>query len=426
MSSLILPAITARPLKNPLPLLDTNSLVGIYHPKVDSGPPILRFRAFPSKPDSGVVGVPLGVVLDACFVVAGNQPGELHLCAPPHERVAGDESDPDGLLVPGMYHFVVVQAGGGLDYNYHLCESFAAWAPPVEIPTRWLGGEAVRAPPPPNISDISAAVKSDDECPKPQRNGFFFHYRVLMGYGGDPDEDLNSVRNQVTLRADLNGQGIDQGLFLFAPYADRVVAVFAKTMGQDLAHEYHLRAVDFPTRIRRGYLFIRFAWNVFKFLSPGLAAAAAAIRSPEKRPDGGGFLKRKRTDDTGSRSKKSKKGGTGSGGARKQEDVGGTDNGGGGGGDGGAEEDIGGTGDGEGSLLTEDRESAPKTEDEDEAQLAVFETLDAALKTRPLTVDDLEAGRYPGFARIKRLEREYRRAHPQVSTVGDPRVWEGR
>jgi hypothetical protein len=50
-----------------------------------------------------------------------------------------------------------------LDYNYHLCGSFSAWTPPVEIPTRWLGGEAARAPPPPNISDISAAVKSADK-----------------------------------------------------------------------------------------------------------------------------------------------------------------------------------------------------------------------------------------------------------------------
>ncbi|KAJ6591197.1 hypothetical protein DFH09DRAFT_196224 [Mycena vulgaris] len=417
MSLSVLPAITARPVKTPLSLLDTNSKVDIYHPNVHRGPPILQFRAFPSEPDSGVVGVPLGVVLDACFVVAGNRPGELHLYAPPQERVAGDDSDPDGLLVPGMYHFVVVQAGGGLDYNYHLCGSFAAWTPPVEIPTRWLGGEAARAPPPPNISDISAAVRSDDKVcimtgaatalqashlvPKAEAEWFLFHYRVLMEYGGDPDQDLNSVRNEVTLRADLIGQGFDQGLFLFAPYTDRMVAVFAKTMAQDLAHEYHLRAVDFPTRIRRGYLFIRFAWSVLKFLTPGLAAAAAAIRPLEERPDGGGFLKRKRAEDTADGSKKSKKGGIEGGGAMKRED-----------------------GDGEGSLLTEDGESAPKTEDEDEAQLAVFETLDAALKTRPLTVDDVQAGRYPGFAGIKRLEREYRRAHPQVSAVGVVRVRE--
>ncbi|KAJ7025632.1 hypothetical protein C8F04DRAFT_1191212 [Mycena alexandri] len=432
MSSSVLPAITARPPKTYLPLLDAHSKVDIYHPNVHSGPPILPFRAFPSEPDSGMVGVPLGIVLDACFVVAGNQPGELHLYALPQERVAGADSDPDGLLVPGMYHFVVVQAGGGLDYNYHLCGSFAAWTPPVEIPTRWLGGEAARAPPPPNISNISAAVKSDDKVcimtgaatglqashlvPKAKAEWFFFHYRVLAGYGGDPEQDLNSVRNEVTLRADLTGQ-FDQGLFLFAPYADRVVAVFAKIMAQDLAHEYHLRAIDFPTRIRRGYLFIRFAWNVLKFLTPGLADAAAAIRPLEERPDGGGFLKRKRADDAGGGSKKPKKGGIGGDGARKREDVGGRSGG------GGADEDVGGANDGDGELA-ENGESAPTTEDEDEAQLAVFETLDAALKTRPLTVDDVQAGRYPGFASIKRLEREYRRAHPQVSAVGDPRVWE--
>ncbi|KAJ7359093.1 hypothetical protein DFH08DRAFT_1037306 [Mycena albidolilacea] len=410
--SFVLPAITARPPKTPLPLLDTYK-VDIYHPSVHWGPPILQFRAFPSEPDRGVVGVPLGVVLDAYFV----------------ERVAGADSDPDALLVPGTYHFVVVQAGGGLDYNYHLCGSFAAWTPPVEIPTRWLGGEAARAPPPPNVSNISAAVKWDDKVcimtgaatgpqashlvPKAEAEWFQFHYPVLTGYGGDPEQDLDSVRNEVTLRADLKGQGLDQGLFFFAPYADRVVAVFAETMAQDLAHEYHLRAIDFPTRIHRGYLFIRFAWNVLKFLTPGLADAAAAIRPLEERPDGGGLLKRKRADDTGGGSNKSKKGGIGDGGARKREDVGG----------GGAEEDVGGADDGDGQL-TEDGESGPTSEDKDEAQLAVFEALDAALKTRPLTVDDVQAGRYPGFARIKRLEREYRRAHPQVSAVGDARVWE--
>ncbi|KAJ7805294.1 hypothetical protein B0H14DRAFT_3882972 [Mycena olivaceomarginata] len=61
-SSLVLPAITARPLKTPLLLLDTAS---------------------------GVVGVPLSVVLNAYFVVAGDQPGELHLYALPQERVPG-------------------------------------------------------------------------------------------------------------------------------------------------------------------------------------------------------------------------------------------------------------------------------------------------------------------------------------------------
>ncbi|KAF9044721.1 hypothetical protein BDZ89DRAFT_1058808, partial [Hymenopellis radicata] len=410
MSS-VLPAITARPLKNPLPLLDTNSQVSVYHPKVHSGAPILLFHAFPSEPGSGVVGVPVGLVLDACFVLAGNQQGELHLYPSLQERVAGDDSDPDGLLVPGIYHFVVVRAGGELDYDYHLCESFDAWTPPVVIPARWLGGEAAHAPPPPNISNISAAVKVDDKVcimtgaatalrashlvPKAEGAWFSFHYRVLTGYGGDPTTDLTSVRNEVALRADLIAQVFDQGLFLFAPYADHVVAVFVQAMAQDLAYKYHLRAVNFPSRIRRGYLFIRFAWNIFKFSTPGLAAAVAMMRPLELRPDGGGLLKRKSADSPAGGSKKSKKGSRGGGGARKEEDVGGAD-------------------DGDGSLLTDD----------DEAQLAVFETLDKVLKTRPLTVDDEQAGRYPGFSRIKRLEYEYRRAHPQVSAVGVARVWE--
>ncbi|KAJ7899185.1 hypothetical protein B0H14DRAFT_2673999, partial [Mycena olivaceomarginata] len=241
------------------------------------------------------------------------------------------------------------------------------------------------------------------------KSQFLFHYL-------DPEQDLNSVRNEVTLCEDLNGQGLDQGLFLFAPYADCVVAaVFAKTVAQDLTHEYHLRAIDFPTQIRRGYFFIRFAWNVLKFLTPGLADAAAAIHPLEERPDGGGFLKRKRADDTGGGSNKSKKGGIGGGGARKREDVGdGSEVG-------GAEEDVGGANDGDGQL-TEDGASAPTAEDEDEAQLAVFETLDTALKSdSPLTVDNVQAGRYPGLAGIKRLEHEYKQAHPQVSAVGDAR-----
>ncbi|KAF9020658.1 hypothetical protein BDZ89DRAFT_1072069 [Hymenopellis radicata] len=357
MSS-ILPAITARPLQRPLPLLDTNSRVSVYHPKVPFGVPILLLNAFPCEPGSGVVGVPVGLVLDACFVLAGNQRGELRLLASQQERVAGDDSDPDGLLVPGMYQFVVVRAGGyaELDYDYHLCESFAAWTPPVAVPPRWLGGEAARAPPlrpsPTSVCIMTgAATALQASHLVPEAESEWSHFL-----------DLTSVRNEVALRADLNAQGFEQGLFLFAPYAGHVVAVFVKAVAQDLAYKYHLRAVDFPSRIRRGYLFVP-------------------------------FLKRKRPDSPADRSH-------GGGGARKQEDVAG-------GSGGGNDEDR---SNGDGSLLTDD---------DNEALLVLFEKLDEVLKTRPLTVDDEQAGRYPGFSRIKRLELEYRRAHPQVSAEGD-------
>ncbi|KAF9012261.1 hypothetical protein BDZ89DRAFT_479261 [Hymenopellis radicata] len=141
MSSL-LPAVTgviARPLKDPLPLLDTNSQVSIFHPKAPSGFPILMFHAFPSAPGS---------------------------------------------------------------------DSFSSWTPPVSIPARWKGGEAAYAPPLPNISDVSAAVKADDKIcimtgartafqsshlvPKAEGAWFASHYAVLRGYGGSPTDDLDS------------------------------------------------------------------------------------------------------------------------------------------------------------------------------------------------------------------------------------------
>jgi hypothetical protein len=69
------------------------------------------------------------------------------------------------------------------------------------------------------------------------------------------------------------------------------------------------------------------AWNVLKFLTPGLADAAAAIHPLEERPDGGGFLKRKRADDTGGGSNKSKEGGIGGRGAGRRGDIGGSSGG---------------------------------------------------------------------------------------------------
>ncbi len=75
--TLLLAAFTARPRMDPLPLLDTHGRVSIYHPKLASGFPILVFTAFPSAPSSDLVGVSVGLVLDACFVIADDKQGEL-------------------------------------------------------------------------------------------------------------------------------------------------------------------------------------------------------------------------------------------------------------------------------------------------------------------------------------------------------------
>ncbi|KAJ7170149.1 hypothetical protein C8R46DRAFT_1350041 [Mycena filopes] len=419
-SCMLVPAFDARPADPPLPLLEPKGLIQIYHPSVHHGLPILQLSCFPTSPGSNTFGVPVGLVLDACFVVANNRPGELQLNVSPHTRVAGADSDQDALLLPGKYRLVVVREGGMLEGNYHLCSSFAAWTPPLVIPHRWLGNEPPEAPPLPISSDISETVKLQDQIciitgastslrashfvPKQEASWFKFHAQALEAYGGDPAQDLNSVRNEVALRGDLNGQGFDRGLFVMVPYANGIAAVFVKPLGKDLAYNWHLKLVHLPSRIRRGYLFVRFSWNIFKFLTPGLVDAAAAIQPTQGRPDGAGFLKEIHSKSHGGSTQgESKQGGSQGGMSKKQKTAGGA-----------KDHDI----------YSETEDGHSLISEHDAARLAIFDQVDADLKTRPLMTDDLEAGRYPGFAAVKRLEFYYRRTHPQISAVSNPLVWE--
>jgi hypothetical protein len=52
------------------------------------------------------VGVPIGVVLDACYVVAGNRSGKLYTYVEPRQQIS--ETDADALLHAGEYVFVVL------------------------------------------------------------------------------------------------------------------------------------------------------------------------------------------------------------------------------------------------------------------------------------------------------------------------------
>ncbi|KAJ6608963.1 hypothetical protein B0H10DRAFT_511790 [Mycena sp. CBHHK59/15] len=276
------------------------------------------------------------------------------------------------------------------------------------------------------VTGATTALQASHLVPKSAETWFHSNHRLLKGYGGESSFDLHSPRNELSLRSDLNSPGLDQGLFLFAPYADRIVAVFVRHAGGDLAYMYHLQEINMPPRIVHGYLFIRFAWNVFKFLAHGLTSskrkeADGAVDSPSKKSKKDvGFGSR----GSGGASNRGEvgPGGGGSDGTSNPGDVGGS-RGSGGGGD---QEDLGGAedGDGEDSLPTQDEESGPGTDDE--AELAVYESQDAALQAcASLTVDDVQAGRYPGFSKFKRLAHEYRLAHPEVSAVRSARVWEG-
>jgi hypothetical protein len=79
-------------------------MVQVFHPAL-TNVPFLILHAFPTPPQSPVAGVLLGVVLDACAVIAYNKSGYLLMSAAPPQLV--DASNPDALLPPGEYTFFV-------------------------------------------------------------------------------------------------------------------------------------------------------------------------------------------------------------------------------------------------------------------------------------------------------------------------------
>jgi hypothetical protein len=86
------------------PVLYSSGIVKIFHPALTKVP-FLTLRAFPTPQQSSAVGVLLGIVLDACAVIAYNKSGYLLMSAAPPQLV--DASNPDALLPPGEYMFFV-------------------------------------------------------------------------------------------------------------------------------------------------------------------------------------------------------------------------------------------------------------------------------------------------------------------------------
>ncbi|KAJ7481195.1 hypothetical protein B0H11DRAFT_2024623 [Mycena galericulata] len=374
MSSCLLPGIIPPDPPKPLPHLDVQGSICLYHPKYPHGVPILLFSVYLFRDDG--VGVPLGLVLDACFVVAGNRRGQLRYLNS-EQRVASDEDDPDMLLGPGEYIFVVVQEGGELDYNYPLCASFIHWTPPETIPARWMGGQATQAQQVKLadkvciVTGAHSGLRASHLVPESEAKlanlilsefQFERNSMILEGYGGDPACDLTSVHNEVTLREDLRLE-LNTGLFLLR-------SLRKQRTGGDLAYMYHFRQ--------------RKHWG------------GGEIGLAEKKPKTGV------TGSSGDNSARNRNSYVADSSYRASE----------------------------GNCPTAaGKRRTPRrilTEDEEEYVLAMFEAQDAALEAQPyLTVDDVAAGRYPGFSKIKRLMVEYRRAHPEVSAVGDVHFWEG-
>ncbi|KAJ6613508.1 hypothetical protein B0H10DRAFT_2048197 [Mycena sp. CBHHK59/15] len=369
-------------------ILQASHSIDIFHPSLPGGPAMVHFTAYPTAPESTIEGLPLAFVLEACFLVVGNKAGVLQVRST-GEGLWPAEGDKDKLLGAGAYYFWV-KSGDTTTREYSVCTSFRNWSPPLTIPTRWAGGLYRRGDAGENTvhgSAASAAVKwLDKTCivtgattalqashmvPKAEGEWFRVHQQLFTSLVGQSVvHHLTSARNMVSLRADLNMQGLDQGHFVFAPYRDKMVMVCVQDTAGDLAHQYHLRDIRFPReRIPGCYQFTRFAWNIFKFSAthlveiaskvgelPSMAPPPPPVPSPPKRrapsPSDDGH-------ETGGGARENKRDRSSS----KQREQGETSTGGAGGagrcGNGEGEEDW--AGGGGASLGTEDWQSGPRT-----------------------------------------------------------------
>jgi hypothetical protein len=165
---------------------------------------------------------------------------------------------------------------------------------------------------------------------------------------------------------------LDLGLVLFVPFRERIVATFVLDQTPDLASLYHHTFLKMPDRIRRGYLFVRFAWNIFKS-TVHLKLAAEEIAEAVSGPSGGRTAKRKRGKPAVKPRKKLKK-------DNDKDDNGGNDD------ESSAdvadreeEKDLGSASDPD-SQDSKHNQNANNRVRDDEALLAIYEAQDASLK----------------------------------------------
>ncbi|KAJ7670202.1 hypothetical protein B0H17DRAFT_1141924 [Mycena rosella] len=229
--------------------------------------------------------------------------------------------------------------------------------------------------------------------------------RGMSGLTSNP-QGIKSPPNCLAMRADLDGQGMDHGHFVFTPYAGKADCVCLTNGMPDFAADYHLRAVKIPTRINPMNTYARFAWGLFR-------AAPNLFRELAKRRDhcGANFLDNFRRYTPGKRphtkSNRDEQKSNAAGGHNKQ-----------------AQED-------QASMLTDDDGSLQESSDETrplamyaltDRDLEAAEGLDADLATgRPLARYEEAVGIYPGFSKAMRLKQEYLQQHPEVSAVKDTR-----
>ncbi|KAJ7222626.1 hypothetical protein GGX14DRAFT_664518 [Mycena pura] len=234
----------ARPLFVPEDPLPTREFM-VYHHGYEPRAPILQLFSSPVDPNGDLddifnYALPYDLVLEACALLANNERGTLH--------ISDDTGHEHG-------------------YRYRLCRAFKYWTP-GDIPTSFFFDERSSKKydfPPTTASAVTRTVKGKDEkcvltgvktrCDLSHLlptsvAAWFFKCRFNIRANDSSNLTVNSPNNQLILRTDLNGRGLDVADFCFFPLPDE-------------KNEHNFREVALPPRIRAAYLFGRFAWNVF-------------------------------------------------------------------------------------------------------------------------------------------------------------------
>ncbi|KAJ7461735.1 hypothetical protein B0H11DRAFT_2055790 [Mycena galericulata] len=436
------PPITRDPMGE-LPCLQAAGTITVFHPEITPPRPFLVLTVYPTSPEPGSPsGVLFNLVSDACTVLANNASGYLTPYYSPTPV-----TPEGGLLLAGNYMFHVDSIGTRTS-PYPLCSEFKSWQPVYPVHQRWTMPGMTRDvsfSTGTSWSVISTSVRiRDRRCaitgassrleashmvPQAERHWFAYHSIALRA--DDRSNNINSVNNLISLRADLNGPGFNNGHFIIYPYNGALITTSLTDGAPDLAYELHFRQVILPPRIRAEYLYIRFAWSVFKIAQNLLDIfinfpGAVSISIPQKLHQ---FIAQ-------SKAAKQQKPDAGRSGQSGQSGLGIQQGGGGATDDRGAQRDV----DGDVDSSHDDDDSQVHTDQDsqwldiyqlDERYIAALEAVDADIQRHPdnteLAADAERKGWYPGFSRAVRLAHEYRLGHPEVSAVGSARiahVWE--
>ncbi|KAJ6461647.1 hypothetical protein DFH09DRAFT_1495082 [Mycena vulgaris] len=375
--------------------LDATQHVVVLHPGYTPPRTLFLLAAFPAP--SGQHGIPFSVVSDACRILAANKDGTL---CDSHNTAVTAPVDGDHLVPPGEYTYYVPG-----EPRCPVCASFRAWTPPRAVPAHWAfsGMGAQEGAPHSSPSTCSGVVRAADGRAEEKwvRPGSPFDPLGLLGHerhnAQPPRHPLPP--NCLATHADLTGDGLDQGHFVFAPYARTAVCVCLTSAVADFAAKYHLRAVTIPGRIHPLNVYVRFAWGTFHASQTLLAEFSQAS---------GSVTMEMPTELAG------EKRGT----KRKHNEDGADDDG----GDGPT-----GTNDSQETSDTDAASDSPREPPLDvctlsKRDLEAAERLDADLECRPVAPYEEAAGIYRGYSRSLRAIFEYRQAHHEVSAVRTARM----